>query len=79
VAMIREIVKSAGHTYKLNLPDEMLGKTVEIIAYEVGPLPQANIVDPNEKLQDIKKKYAQYPLISHSDYEFNRDEANDYE
>ena len=77
--MIREIVKSAGHTYKLNLPDEMLGKTVEIIAYEVDAVQQDDIIDPNEKLQDIKKKNARYPLISHSGYQFNRDEANDYE
>ena len=33
--MIREIVKPEGNTYILNLPDEMVGKTLEVIAFEI--------------------------------------------
>jgi hypothetical protein len=76
--MVREIVKSAKQTYTLNLPDDMVGKTVEVIAFEI----KTNDVEenpPGKSLLEIEKKYAQYPMISHKDFRFNREEANDYE
>jgi hypothetical protein len=93
--MIREIVKPAGSTYTLNLPDEMIGKTVEVIAFEIENEKQKNIIkktigqlknEPEDTasntikdLQDIRKRYSRYPLISHDGYKFDRDEANNYE
>jgi hypothetical protein len=75
--MVREIVKSAGNTYLLNLPDDMLGKTVEVIAFEINA--DRLTTNPNESLIDIQKRYSKYPLVSHEGYRFNRDEANDNE
>lgn len=72
--MIREIVKPAGKTYTLNLPDDMIGKTVEVIAFEIEK--NADPVHGPKNVADIKSKYSKYPPISHEDYQFNRDEAN---
>ncbi|MBS1533004.1 MAG: hypothetical protein JSU01_22075 [Bacteroidetes bacterium] len=75
--MIREIVKPAGKTYTLNLPDEMIGKTVEVIAFEID---KDNGNNGNKKSSaEIKKKYSKYPPISHENYRFDRDDANDHE
>ena len=77
--MIRELIKPSGNTYILNLPDEMVGKTVEVIAFEVESSETVNEIKEIKSLQDIKQKYSRYPVISHDDFQFSRDEANDYE
>ena len=71
--MIREIVKPAGKTYTLNLPEDMIGKTVEVIAFEIDRDNSNNgdVKSPAE----IKKTYSKYPPISHENYQFNRDDA----
>jgi hypothetical protein len=78
--MIRELIKPVDNVYVLNLPDEMIGKTVEIIAFEVenSSKPEGGSHSPTS-LQDIENRYGRYPVISHNSYKFNRDEANDYE
>ncbi|MBS1500415.1 MAG: hypothetical protein JST32_00030 [Bacteroidetes bacterium] len=78
--MIREIVKPAGKTYTLNLPEEMIGKTVEVIAFEIDKT-QATAVSSSAtaELRDIKKKYSKYPPVSHENYKFDRDGAHDHE
>lgn len=78
--MIREIVRPAGKTYTLSLPDDMIGKTVEVIAFEIESTDQSNNSSNSKKtLTEIKKKYSKYPPISHENYQFNRDEAHDNE
>jgi len=78
--MVREVIKPKKNTYILNLPNEMVGKTVEVIAFEID-----NIKDKvakaksSQDIQDIQERYSRYPVISHDNYQFNRDEANDYE
>jgi hypothetical protein len=78
--MIRELIKPVDNTYILNLPDEMVGKTVEVIAFEIenddAPTKEIKALQTKQEIQD---KYARYPIISHDNYQFNRDEANDYE
>jgi hypothetical protein len=78
--MIRELIKPVENRYVLNLPDEMVGKTVEVIAFEIDNTEKLIAdITPAESIQAIQKKYARYPVISHDNYKFNRDEANDYE
>jgi hypothetical protein len=78
--MIRELITPVDNTYVLNLPDEMIGKTIEVIAFEIQNSDKAERSGtPVQTIQDIKKKYARYPVITHEDYKFGRDEANDYE
>ncbi|WP_299584722.1 hypothetical protein [Mucilaginibacter sp.] len=77
--MVRELITPVNNKYILNLPDEMIGKTVEVIAFEVDSKEDVLKVKPTQNIQDIKERYSRYPIISHDNYQFNRDEANDYE
>lgn len=78
--MIREIVKSAGKTYTLSLPDDMMGKTVEVIAFEIDNTGQSNNHSNTPKsLSEVKKGYSKYLPISHENYQFNRDDTHDNE
>lgn len=77
--MIRELIKPVDNTYILNLPDEMIGKTVEIIAFEIEGIENPGEVSNPQTIQDIKERYSHYPVISHENYRFSRDEANNYE
>jgi len=80
--MIREIVESAENTYTLNFPDELIGKKVEVIAFEIEETKiniEVETFDREQRLKDIRERYAQLPRISHENYKFDRDEANDYE
>lgn len=74
--MIRELIKPTDNKYTLNLPDEMIGKTIEVLAFEID---SKNELPEVATLQDIEERYSRYPIISHENYQFDRDEANDYE
>ncbi len=74
--MIREIVKPEGNTYVLNLPNEMVGKMIEVVAFEIEEnLPQIfekkNIEQLNKELEGL--------TVNLKAFKFNRDEANDYD
>lgn len=81
--MIREIVEVAEDTITLKLPEDLIGKKVEVIAFEIkeekpnslSPLTET----PESKLQDIRERYAKYPRTSHENYKFDREEANNFD
>ena len=81
--MIREIIKPERNTYLLQLPDEMVGKTVEVIAFEIEEkkpnLPQENAEQLRGEMDEILSKYNRHPKITHEGFKFDRDEANNYE
>jgi hypothetical protein len=81
--MIREIVKPEGNTYLLQLPDEMVGKTVEVNAFEIEEnkpnLSQENAEQLREEVDEVLSKYNRHPKIIHEGFKFDRDEANNYE
>jgi len=77
--MIREVIQPTDNIYMLNLPDEMVGKTVEVIAFEIDNNKGEINVKAVKDINSIKEKYSRYPIISHDNYQFDRDEANDYE
>jgi len=78
--MIREVIKPKKNTYILNLPNEMVGKTVEIIAFEIDNIKdKTGRAETSRDIKDIQERYSRYPVISHNNYQFTRDEANDYE
>ena len=72
-AMVRELITPVNNKYILNLPDEMIGKTVEVIAFEVDNKEDVLKVKPAQNIQDIKERYSRYPIISHDNYQFNRE------
>ncbi|MBE9461752.1 hypothetical protein ACFP1I_31030 [Dyadobacter subterraneus] len=73
--LIREIIVPTDNTYLLKLPDEMIGKQVEVIAFEIEARPAIDIEERrkrlHESLADLK--------VDLSNFKFDRDEANNYD
>ena len=73
--MIREIVKPERNTYLLQLPDEMVGKTVEVIAFEI----EENIaINPKKSISELRNELDGL-TVDMKDFKFDRNEANNYE
>lgn len=78
--MLHQIVIPTNNTLTLRLPDEFVGKEVEVWAAPVAqpatlPLAEAELM---RKAAAIRAVASQYPLDM-SRFTFDRDEANDYE
>ena len=77
--LIREIIVPTSNAYVLNLPDEMIGKQVEVIAFEIEKPDQNSEIPVREgdisKIREIFKN----SLIDLSSYKFDRDQANNYD
>ncbi len=70
--MIRQIVVPEGNTYLLELPDEYVGKQVEVIAFTL----EENNASAKSAADDALQFYDSI-RIDLSDYKFDRDEANE--
>ncbi|MEP6466064.1 MAG: hypothetical protein ABJB05_07145 [Parafilimonas sp.] len=77
--MLREIIKPTGPFYTMRLPEEMVGKTVEVIAFEVvsEDAMQTGLAfeDRVKRIKAITKN----TLVDLTGFKFNRDEANSYD
>lgn len=73
--MIREIVKPEGNTYLLQLPDEMVGKTVEVIAFEIE---EKVAINPKKSISELRTELNGL-TVDMKDFKFDRNEANNYE
>lgn len=73
--LIREIIFPTENTYTLKLPEEMIGKQIEIIAFEIE---KVQLDSKKKSIDDIKAIFKDN-LINLSNYKFDRDEANNYE
>lgn len=77
--LIREIIVPTSNAYVLNLPDEMIGKQVEVIAFEIEkPDQKTRTEDPTEDISKIRNIFKN-SLIDLSSYKFDRDQANHYD
>ncbi len=69
-------------SYTLHLPDDMLGKVIEIIAFEIEEEGKNYTI---KAISDKQKRLSQIDnltkdkLVDLSNYKFNRDEANNYD
>jgi len=80
--MIREIVEVAENTITLKLPEDLVGKKVEVIAFEIEETKinaEVETFDREQRLKDIRERYGKYPRTSHENYKFDRDEANNFD
>ncbi|MCF2503123.1 hypothetical protein L0663_07040 [Dyadobacter sp. CY107] len=79
--LIREIIVPTGNSYTLNLPDEMIGKQVEVIAFEIENRVQDVDIESKEREQKIEQIREIYKdsLVDLSNFKFDRDEANNYD
>jgi len=67
---IREIIVPTNNKVELIIPDHFIGKTIEVLAFEIE--------EKNENLKkEWKKKTFDAIKLSLSGFKFNRDEANE--
>lgn len=71
--MYREIITANSPTFEIRIPEEMRGKKIEIIAFEIE-----NESPKEEKLPSLRSLLQGFKFNS-GGYTFNRNEANDYE
>ncbi|RKR81347.1 hypothetical protein BDD43_1492 [Mucilaginibacter gracilis] len=78
--MIRTILKSDKNSLTLELPDDLVGKMIEVIAFSVE---DAKVFEkdtaPKETRVAILKDKLKHFTFNSGGYKFDRDEANDYE
>lgn len=79
--MLRQIVTPADSTLTLQLPPEMIGKTVEVIAFELNEANGAAPDDDADKLKRLARiqNITKNSLVDLSNFKFDRDEANNYD
>jgi hypothetical protein len=77
--MVREIITPLEPSYTLRLPEEMVGKTVEVIAFEIANEVQAGEKDDKEERLRRIRAITHKSLVDLSNFTFNRDDANNYE
>jgi hypothetical protein len=75
VMMLREIIKPTKASFTMRLPEEMVGKTVEIIAFEVNS--ETSLSTKAQRLAEIEE-LTKSSLIDLTGFKFDRDSANDY-
>jgi hypothetical protein len=78
--VIRTIIKSDKNSLTLKLPDDLVGKVIEVIAFSIEDT-EADVKDTSTKearVKLLKSKLKNFTFNS-GGYKFDRDEANDYE
>ena len=74
--MIREIINQAEQSLTLRLPEDMVGKTVEVIAFEIEEnKPELTKEERLLRIRNLTKD----SIKDLSGFKFNRDEANNYD
>lgn len=79
--MIRTILKTEKNSLTIQLPNDLVGKTVEVIAFEIdpaNPLTNSEHIDKAKRIEIIEKGLSNYQRDI-SGFKFNREEANDYD
>ena len=77
--MLRQIITSSEQTFTLRFPNDMVGKTLEVIAFEIEETPvQKSTADKAERVKAIENITKQ-SLVDLSTFKFNRAEANNYD
>lgn len=73
--MIREIVIPKDNKHVLHLPDGYVGKTVEVIAFEIGEKEEVSVAKPSAS--DAARAFFESIQVDMSGFRFNRDDANE--
>lgn len=76
--LLREIITPNNPIVTMRLPDEMVGKTVELIAFEIESNKPQSVLSKEQRLQRIDELTVS-SLVDLSNFTFNRDEANNYD
>ena len=81
VIMLRQIITPLEPSFTLQFPSDMLGKTIEIIAFELKEQRgKSQVSNDSDKMLRLKRieDLTKDKLVDLSNFKFNRDEANDY-
>jgi hypothetical protein len=73
--LLRQIIKPKKASFTMRLPDEVVGKTVEVIAFEING--GKSTLTKAQRLLDIEE-LTKSSLVDLSGFKFDRDSANDY-
>jgi hypothetical protein len=77
--MLREIIVPQNSLVTVQLPEEMVGKTVELIAFEIDREGlNGNKLTKEQRIKQIEDLTKPY-LVDLSNFKFDRDEANNYD
>lgn len=79
--MIRTILTSETNSLTLELPDDLVGKRIEVLAFEIDQTDKSEATSKSNDLartNEIDKALAKH-RVDLSGFKFDRDEANDYE
>jgi hypothetical protein len=78
--MIRTILKSDKNSLTLKLPDDLVGKMIEVIAFSIEDS-KVDVKDSSTKetrIRLLKSRLKNFTFNS-GGYKFDRDDANNYE
>ena len=73
--MLREIINPKKASFTMRIPKEMVGKTVEVIAFEINDLQHPS--SKAKRLLEINE-LTNASLVDLGNFKFDRDRANDY-
>lgn len=77
--MIRTILKPTKSSLTIKLPENLIGKVIEVLAFEVDETAEVKKrVAKKSSVEQLKKELAEFSFNS-GGYKFDRGEANDYE
>ncbi|HWV73764.1 MAG TPA: hypothetical protein VN040_18705 [Pseudosphingobacterium sp.] len=77
--MIRTIIKPTKRSLTIKLPENLIGKVVEVLAFEVEETKETKKrITKKSSVEQLKKEFAEFSFNG-GGYKFDRDEANDYE
>ncbi|MGN6530430.1 MAG: hypothetical protein ACTHK0_01595 [Ginsengibacter sp.] len=76
--MLREIITPTEPIFIMRLPNELVGKTVEVIAFEINPAAEEVGMTKEQRIKKIEE-ITKNSLVDLSNFTFNRNEANNYD
>jgi hypothetical protein len=75
--MFRQIITPQSPSFTIQLPAEMVGKEVEVIAFEIEqPVSETETI-PCKSINEVKKRFEPF-RADLKDFTFDREEANNY-
>jgi len=76
--MLRQILQPSSNKFTIQLPDEMVGKTIELLAFEIEDSESVSKTSSaSERLKNIQSIFSDC-RVDLSGFKFSRDEANNY-
>jgi hypothetical protein len=80
--MLRQIITPLESSFTLQFPNDMIGKKIEIIAFELkDQTKEPEINSESDRLLRLKRieELTKDKMVDLSNFKFNRDEANNYD